>query len=625
MPVQKNRRLRGVILTAQGWDRFQTAKVQAEFSENGGDRFTLEELGERMNLSLSTIVKVLGCTEPVDKQSLQWAFRAFNLELSKSDYARPKSALDESEEHSAAHPSQVVPEQSQLDWGGGAIDTALFCGRTEELGQLKRWVLAEQCRLVLLLGIGGIGKSTLTAKFVQQIQPEFEVVVWRSLQNAPPLNEWLESVLPVLLRERGEDIALPNSLNGKLLKLMESLRTCRCLLILDNVETILSAGQPGQYRGGYEDYGRLFKEIGETSHQSCLLLTSREKPREIVPLEGAERSVRTLRLKGLNPEAGQELFRYRGTFAGTQLEWETLVTHYSGNPLALKMVAAATQELFNGRIAEILSYVQQGLAVFDDIRDLLQRQFDRLSEIEQEMFFWLAINREPLSLSELGGDVITTAFKRRLPDAIQSLLRRSLIEKVEPTLIEREEGLEREEGRFFLQPVVLGYATEQFVQFISNEIATQTPIRLRTHALMKAQAKDYVRVMQQRLILEPIVEQLLLQLGSTQAIEQQLKAMLEKQQRPLQHLRSSTTQLNQLNYVAGNLLNLLIHLQTNLQGWDFSNLTVLQADLRQVNLSRVNFCNAHLATSVFAENLKSLVSLAFSSDGGLLATGDVDG
>jgi len=35
----------------------------------------------------------------------------------------------------------------------------------------------------------------------------------------------------------------------------------------------------------------------------------------------------------------------------------------------LKLVAAATQELFNGRIVEVLNYVQQGLAVFDDIRD----------------------------------------------------------------------------------------------------------------------------------------------------------------------------------------------------------------------------------------------------------------
>lgn len=397
MLQQKTRRYRGVILTTQGWDKLQAAKVQAEVHENRGDRFTLEELCERMGLSLNTIAKVLDRSVPVDKQSLQWAFRAFSLELSKHDYTRPIATIEAAE-------ATVQTEQSKTDLGS-AMDTSTFCGRGEELLQLKRWVLAERCRLVLLLGIGGIGKSTLAAKLVQQIHQEFQVVVWRSLQNAPPLEEWLESVLPILLREQGEDIAVPNSLDGKLLKLMEGLRSRRCLLILDNTETILSVGQTGQSRSGYEGYSQLFKQIGEASHQSCLLLTSREKPREIVPLEGQERSVRTLLLKGLNPEAGRELFRYKGTFAGTESEWEQLVAHYSGNPLALKMVAATTQELFNGRIVEVLNYVQQGLAIFDDIRDLLKRQFDRLSEIEQEMIFWLAINREPVSLFKLSKEI----------------------------------------------------------------------------------------------------------------------------------------------------------------------------------------------------------------------------
>ena len=72
----------------------------------------------------------------------------------------------------------------------------------------------------------------------------------------------------------------------------------------------LALGQTGQYRAGYEGYGQLFKQIGELAHQSCLLLTSREKPREVVQLEGEQLSVRTLPLKGLNPEAGRELFRY---------------------------------------------------------------------------------------------------------------------------------------------------------------------------------------------------------------------------------------------------------------------------------------------------------------------------
>ena len=593
MPLHKTSRYRGVILTTQGWDKLQAAKTQAEFNENAGDRFTLEELSQRMGLSLKTIARVLGRAEPVDKQSLQWTFRAFGLELSRNDYIRANAT--------AVEEVTAQATQSQQDWDK-VIDTSTFCGRSKELLRLKQWTLEDKCRLILLLGIGGIGKSTLAAKLVQQIQPEFKVVVWRSLQNAPPFEEWLGAVLTVLLRAQEVDITLPTSLDGKLLKLMEGLRQKRCLLILDNAETILNAGQTGQYRAGYEKYGQLFKDIGEASHQSCLLLTSREKPREIVPLEGEKQLVRTWLLTGLNPEAGRELFRYKGKFMGTEAQWETLVEHYRGNPLALKLVAATTQELFNGRIVEVLSYVQQGLAVFDDIQNLLRRQFDRLSEIEQEVIVWLAISREPVSLFELNQDVVATASRRRLLDAIQSLLRRSLIEK--------------EDEYFSLQPVVLEYATDQFVQRVFVEIATQTPERLKTHALIKAQAKDYVREMQERLIVMPIAEQLQLQFGNPQAIEQQLKAMLRQQQQqaPLQS-----------NYMAGNLLNLLVHLQSDLRGCDFSELTVWQADLRQVNLAGVNFRSADLATSVFAETLSSVMSVSFNPDGSLLATGDTDG
>ncbi|MBD2681747.1 MULTISPECIES: NB-ARC domain-containing protein [Nostoc] len=564
---------------------------------------TYEQIAELSGYSLSYIKRNVGpklwnlleqaCGEPVSKTNFrgalehQWRRSLINATQTQTLAIEQPTA------------SPLATATVWADWGE-AMDITQFCGRTGELQTLEQWIVAERCRVVALLGIGGIGKSTLAAKLVQQIQTKFDVVVWRSLQNAPPFEEWLETVLPLLLRAQGEDVAVPSSLDGKLLKLRSGLRQKRCLLILDNVETILSAGQSAQYRAGYERYGQLFKEIGGVPHQSCLLLTSREKPREIVPLEGEQQAVRTFLLKGLNPEAGQKLFRCKGNFAGTDSEWERLVTHYGGNPLALKLVAATTQDLFSGSIAEILNYVQQGFAVFDDIRDLLQHQFDRLSEIEQEMLFELAINREPVSLSKLNQDLVTQASRRRLPDAMQSLLRRSLIEK--------------ESDRFFLQPVVMEYATDELVQCIFWEIASQSPERLKSHALIKAQAKDYVREMQKRLILEPIAEQLQLQFGNSQTLEQQLKNLLEQQK-----------QAPQPNYLAGNLLNLLVHLQSNLRGCDLSELAVWQADLRQVNLAGVNFRNADLTTSVFAETLSSVMSVSFNPDGSLLAIGDLDG
>jgi len=41
----------------------------------------------------------------------------------------------------------------------------------------------------------------------------------------------------------------------------------------------------GYMRAGYEGYGQLLRRVGESEHQSCLLLTSREKASEIVSLE----------------------------------------------------------------------------------------------------------------------------------------------------------------------------------------------------------------------------------------------------------------------------------------------------------------------------------------------------
>jgi hypothetical protein len=237
--------------------------------------------------------------------------------------------------------------------------------------------------MVGLLGIGGIGKSTIAVKAALQMQAEFEIVVWRSLANAPPLDELLSSLLKFLMPLFGEDPILPITLDQQISKLMQYLRSRRCLLLLDNAEAILQREPVGQWLSGYEGYGQLLRAIGEASHQSCLLLTSREKPREIALMEGAQALVRSLTLTGLTPADGRAIFRQKGAFTGSEAEWQTLIHHYGGNPLALKLVAAAIGDLFNGSITEVLPYLSQGLAVFEDIRDLLDRQFARLSEAEQ--------------------------------------------------------------------------------------------------------------------------------------------------------------------------------------------------------------------------------------------------
>lgn len=334
--------------------------------------------------------------------------------------------------------------------------------------------------------------------------------------------------------------------------------------------------------------------MGETPHQSCLLLTSRENPREMALMEDEQGVVRSLHLSGLAPDHGRAIFRQKGVFTGSEAEWSALIQHYGGNPLALKMAAAAIQELFNGSISEILTSAQ-GAFVFDDIRDLLDRQFDRLSEAEQKTLFWFAIHREPVAIAEIRENVVDLTSQQGIPQQVTALIRRSLLEKTD--------------GLFFLQPVVMEYITERFIQQICTEFETQQIDVLRSHPLTRVQAKDYVREIQLRLIMQPVIERLLHRLGNASEIETRSRQLLAQQRQKSGH-------------VAGNLINLLIALQVDLRD---SDLVVQQADLRQVNLAGVNFQNADLTTSFFSETLGIAIAIDISQDGQILAVGDTNG
>jgi len=221
-----------------------------------------------------------------------------------------------------------------------------------------------------------MGKTSLSVKLAEESQTQFEYLIWRSLRDVPPIDELLDTLIQVLSQQQDTD--LPASVGGKLSRLIELLKRSRCLIILDNFETVLQGGKrAGTYRDGYEMYGELLKRVGEIAHQSCLMLTSREKPQEVGVLEGDRLPVRTLPLTGLDTAAGQQILDAKG-LQGAVDDLEQLVAHYRGNPLALKMAATSIQDLFAGNIAKFL---EQGTVAFSGIGNLLQQQCDRLSKL----------------------------------------------------------------------------------------------------------------------------------------------------------------------------------------------------------------------------------------------------
>ncbi|PSB02996.1 WD40 repeat domain-containing protein [Merismopedia glauca] len=495
-------------------------------------------------------------------------------------------------------------QDCQVDWGE-AMEVYTFFGRTRELEQLEEWIINQHCRLIAVLGMGGIGKSALVIKLAEQLSAsqEFKFVIWRSLRNAPRIEALLADLIQVLSGQTETEVSLPKDLGGRLTRLLHYLRQSRCLLILDNGETILQAGtRVGHYREGYEGYGELWRQVGELRHQSCLLLTSREKPQEIALLEGDTLPVKSWLLSGLNLVDGQALIQETGAIAQSPSDWEIVVQHFAGNPLALKIVAAAIEDLFGGSLSEFIAYTQQHQSslIFDDIRHLLDRQFNRLSDLEQEVMYWLAINREFVSLYELKTDLVSSTAQRHLSETLSFLARRSL--------------LETQMMSFTQQPVVMEYVTEKLIESITQEIITGEIDLLMSHALIKANAKDYLRDSQIRVIIEPILASL--DSSHPNQVETLLNRLIKGLHEQYSHIPG---------YGTGNVINLLRHLGQDFTGYDFSNLAIWQANLQNLRLHHVNLENADLSKSVFSETLGGIFKIAFSHDGKLLALGDSDG
>ena len=579
MSKLKPKRKRGVILTPQGLEKLQEARFELEHKENFGERYTYEKISQLTNLDINTVKKVLAGKEGVDKRSLECFFLAFNLKLTEDNYTKPN------------------PDRRQ-DWGE-AVCVSNFYGRAFELDTLEKWLLQDRCRLVTILGMGGVGKTSLSIKLTQQTQDKFDCVIWRSLRDSIQFKELLVNIIQFLSQEQLTEKNLPESIGGRISCLIDYLRSLRCLLVLDNLESILcSNGKAGLCQEGYEEYGELFRRVGETNHQSCLLLTTREKPKEVAVLEGETLPVRTFRLKGLKEEEGKEILKIKG-LDGSESELSKLVRHYEGNALALKVVATTIRDVFGGSIK---AFFREETAVFGDIRDLLDQQFERLSSLEQEIIYWLAINREQTNLSELREDMVMTVPRPELMEGLEFLSRRALIEQ--------------NEAGFTLQSVVMEYVTYRLIKGICQEISTKKLRLFRYYALIKATVKDYIRETQIRLILQPIIEGLLAVFKCKSNIEKQLTQILAMQQE---------TSPRVLGYTGGNIINLLCQMGTDLKGYDFSNLCVWQADLRNVCLHDVNFQNADLAKTIFVETFGGVTSVTFSPDGEILATGDTNG
>jgi len=301
-----------------------------------------------------------------------------------------------------------------------APDLIKLSDRDKEIATLEKWILREGCRLIAILGNSGIGKTALACYLLQKIKTNFEVVIWLDLNLSPPLENTLKSL--ILSTANQTEDRLPSTLGEKLSILLSNLQKKRCLIVLDDVQILLSEKQlAGNYCSEYKSYKKLFKLIGETVHKSCFIINSWESPQEIITLAGKNLPVRLFPLKRLGLTASEIL---RENKLLDESEWEKLINIYQGNPLWLKIAAQTIQEIFSGRVGEFFKYEQ--LYISEELAIILEKHWQRLSEIEQKVLICLSQKIEPVSISQLLTESQLSA--QELFNAIKSLGRRFLIE-----------------------------------------------------------------------------------------------------------------------------------------------------------------------------------------------------
>ncbi len=503
-----------------------------------------------------------------------------------------------------------------VDWGD-APSVGRFFGRTDELATVGGWLADEACRVVVVRGLRGVGKTRLAVTAGRAASHGFEFVLWRRLLDAPPAREVVAAFVEQI--DGTPPSAQPVALEARVEHLVGLLSRHRCLLLLDNAESVMRGDAWAPEHVGY---GALLARVEQGARGSVVLVTSRALPGELAARVGRYAPSRALELHGLDVADGRRIFEDLDAFSGTDADWAAVVRVYDGNPLALELAARHVRDVFFGDLA---AFLEGGRAVFADLEALLDWHFGQLEPAARDILFWFCVRREPVSLAQLRHGLPDAEARAALTSTLQHLQRQLPLERaaacftVQPVLIEylTLRLVEGVVGQLYAgKPALMDTVAERLVSDAVRDVTQGSSGLLTTHPLVMATAPQHVQAAQRRVILGPIAERLVSTLGGPDAVLARLQGLLDIARRVAPGAPS---------YLAGNVINLALHLGFDLRGWDLARLCIWQADLRGRLARGASMIDARLRDCAFTQPFGSLLAVAVTPDGEAALASDASG